>query len=487
MRRLQHAVLRTSAGPLRPLWRAGYAATTRLIAAWLRRFDAWSAVYVGGSLGFGEPVYGLSDLDVIVVTPGDAAALRRRRDGARRIPFLRRLLADAFVYTDEELRRATAAACPISHETFLRRDQLHDEAGLTVRPGPFGPTREWRLIAGPERRHTSPLEDAQARRLAAWLDLQFWWRFAFRAAQRPSGLDVAFLCVKLIAEPARLWLWLVHGRMLFARSEVLRAAIDELPSEREAFELALALAHDLPREPSAPLALALAAFTRQSAMLATVLDQAADSAGYEAVALAGARAGTAALPLADWRALVAPAAGPEHFVFVAGDPSDAPTLARLGRSAGAPAPALRDGPLLVRPACQPERAKLRAVQCAATDPVSFALADARSHARFPRLAGWSAHDWARRAVAEHRVWLGAPDAHVNGHAWIAPPPPPGGNGQATRNRLLAAARAGLFLESIGHGEPELLLSLDAAADRIGVEPADLGGLRRAVARMPAYR
>jgi hypothetical protein len=487
MRRLQHAVLRTSAGPLRPLWRAGYAATIRLIASWLRRSDARSAVYVGGSLGFGEPVYGLSDLDVIVVTPGNAAALRHRRDLARRIPLLRHLLTDAFVYTDEELRRATAAACPMSPETFLRRDQLHDEAGLTVRPGPFGPTREWRLIAGLERRHMTPLEDTQARRLAAWLDLQFWWRFAFRAAQRPYALDVPFLCVKLIAEPARLWLWLVRGRMLFARSEVLHAAIDELPSEREAFELALALARDLPRGPSAPLALALAAFTRQSAMLATVLGQAADAAGYESVALTGAPAGTAALPLVDWRALVVPAAGPEHFALVAGDPADAPTLARLGRSAAGAAPALRNGPLLVRPADEPERAKLRAVQCAATDPVSFALAGARSQARFPRLAGWSARDWARRAVAEHRVWLSAPDARLNGHTWIAPPPPPGGSGHATRNRLLSAARAGLFLESVERGEPELLLALDAAADRLGVEPEDIGGLRRAVARMSAYR
>jgi hypothetical protein len=127
------------------------------------------------------------------------------------------------------------------------------------------------------------------------------------------------------------------------------------------------------------------------------------------------------------------------------------------------------------------------VQCAATDPVSFALAGARSQARFPRLAGWSARDWARRAVAEHRVWLSAPDARLNGHTWIAPPPPPGGSGHATRNRLLSAARAGLFLESVERGEPELLLALDAAADRLGVEPEDIGGLRRAVARMSAYR
>src|SRR6478736_1441270 len=171
MERLQALVLRTGAGPLGPLWRAGYAALARVIAAWLRRGSPGTSVYLGGSFGFGEPVPGVSDLDVIAVCPGDPEAIRRRwRRVAGRVPLLDRIAADVFVYGSEELVRA-AAPCPVSPETFARRDDLHDEAGLTVRPGPFGATREWRLFAGPERREPRST-DAQSRRIAAWLELQ---------------------------------------------------------------------------------------------------------------------------------------------------------------------------------------------------------------------------------------------------------------------------------------------------------------------------
>ena len=222
--------------------------------------------------------------------------------------------------------------------------------GLTVRPGPFGATAEWRLFAGPERR--APRSgDEQSRRIAAWLELQFWWRFAFQAAADPAAPTVPFLCVKLIAEPARLWLWLVHGRALFARREVLRAATAELPDEREALTLALDLQRDLPRRPEPPLALALASFARQSARLAALMNDAAAAAGAMPVRLAGIEAGPP--PLADWRALVAPSRAEERFLVVAGDPARAEDLARLGVAGAGPPPALHAPPLLVRPAERP--------------------------------------------------------------------------------------------------------------------------------------
>ena len=40
-----------------------------------------------------------------------------------------------------------------------------------------------------------------------------------------------------------------------------------------------------------------------------------------------------------------------------------------------------------------------------TDPVSFAVLTGSSLAVFPRVRGWCASDWARRAVAKRRAWL----------------------------------------------------------------------------------
>ena len=112
MRRLQQAILGTSAGPLRLLWKAAYAAAARGIAGYLRRGSPGTSVYLGGSFGFGEPVYGISDLDVIAVSARDAAAIRRRWTRlATGVPLLGRLASDVFVYDDEELRRAVAEPC----------------------------------------------------------------------------------------------------------------------------------------------------------------------------------------------------------------------------------------------------------------------------------------------------------------------------------------------------------------------------------------
>src|SRR5205807_4452577 len=78
-----------------------------------------------------------------------------------------------------------------------------------------------------------------------------------------------------------------------------------------------------------------------------------------------------------------------------------------------------------------------------SDPVSAALSRSRDGAAFPGLRGWSASDGARRAVAEHRPWVHSDRADVA--------------------RLLTAARAGLFLESLDY-EPVLPLTPAAAGE-----------------------
>jgi hypothetical protein len=165
------------------------------------------------------------------------------------------------------------------------------------------------------------------------------------------------------------------------------------------------------------------------------------------------------LPLVDWRARTAPA-GPEEWLGLVTESAEDPAaLALAARSEGGGLqPALRDDGLLVLPTDSEEATLLRAVQCPQTDPVSFALADGRPAASFPDLAGWSARDCARRAVAEHAAWLRRQRD-------------PGSLTEASLGLLFTAARAALFLESVQAGEPELAITTgtlgDALTERAG--------------------
>ena len=160
---------------------------------------------------------------------------------------------------------------------------------------------------------------------------------------------------------------------------------------------------------------------------------------------------------------------------------------------------LRSNGLLVLASSGWGRGRLRAAQCAVTDPVSFALLAGRDVGEFPNAPGWSARDSAERAVVEHRGWLQErPDEHD-------------ATGE-TLGRLLAAVRAAQFWSSIKAGEPALPLTLADAAHLLaasdpGVRPlaeraygeyeaarvdghapsaSTVAALRREVLRLSAY-
>jgi hypothetical protein len=159
------------------------------------------------------------------------------------------------------------------------------------------------------------------------------------------------------------------------------------------------------------------------------------------------------LPLADWRARAFPGPPDESCVVVDGGLSDPRALAAAAVAAGPSDHALlATDELLLVSSTRPQ--PLRGLECPVTDPVTFALRDGRSSARFPRLPGWSAGDAARRAVAEHRSWL---------CAWGPEPDP----SRRALGLLLTAARAALFMESVERGRPALPLTAAATVDALG--------------------
>jgi hypothetical protein len=92
--------------------------------------------------------------------------------------------------------------------------------------------------------------------------------------------------------------------------------------------------------------------------------------------------------------------------------------------------------------------------------VSFALAAGATLAAFPNVAGFSIHDTAARAVAEHATWLAATDDRE----------------LETLGRLITAARAALLWESLDAGDPELPLTMEATLAGLAARGAASVGL-----------
>lgn len=535
-RSAQRLVLRTGRGPLRGLWSLLYELVIRGVAAYLIRADNRVAVYVKGTLAIDEPLYGLSDIDMIVVTPESTSVehppAQQVKERWRRLLRVCRPLGHLvylFVYEESDLRVAASAPSPTfdladdsGRGAFLGIAPLVDELGLQERPGLSGPTSDWRRVAGPDRRTTDPPRGAQDERIAAWLELQFWSRYLFAACVRPDQPHIAYLCVKLLAEPARILLKVVHDEELVVRTEVLERARCLFPEEEESLARALELHRALPSEPEAPLEETLAAFIRLTARVGREFGRHVEQAGTTEVALIwgdqselvvpeGADSNlrdlvgpVPLLPLADWRALVVPPPPDETFALVRGDPTSPAFVGALAGVGNAGTyPAIRSDGILVLPATSAPRhsgagnpqersadwarVKLRGVQCTCTDPVSFALIEERPSASFPDLRGWSARDVARRAVAEHRAWLNLPldrpAPRVRG--WINSQQPSSAPSVASLGRLLTAIRAGFFLESVESGSAELALTVAATADALANQRA--GARSLADEAVSAYR
>ena len=122
---------------------------------------------------------------------------------------------------------------------------------MLERPGMFG-TADWRLLRGPDGARRSKTTRSSGA-IGAWLELVQWWQWAFAACVEPPDLHRAHLCLKLVAEPARIWLWLAHGERPESRGDVLERALALMPDEEDALRAALDLRAALPRSPVPPL------------------------------------------------------------------------------------------------------------------------------------------------------------------------------------------------------------------------------------------
>jgi hypothetical protein len=484
-RRLARSAARTGEGPARPLWWLAHRVLIGIVARWITAGSAGCRVYLKGGFGFGRPVYGLSDVDAIVIAPGAASRARVERRWESLSERYRTLgqLFQLWTYTGTEIEALEHG----SYLTFERGGVLlgpgrpQDLMALAQRPGLYGARRDWRALGRP-RRPPPPAGDRPAHETFAWLELRFIWTHAFLLSVDRAGVGAPYTAYKLIADTARIWLWLRFGERSYARERAIARALELMPEDREQVRRALEVKDRSWPAPAAALAQVLPYLVELSARIAGQLELSAAAASATEVRLAWhgpeellLDEGTAAaapgarrlVPLADWRARALPGLLDLALADQPGSLEDVDTVAALARASREDYfPVLRRGPLLILPTTEVwARGKLRGIECQSSDPVSLALLAGEEVARFPELPGWSADDCARRAVAEHRGWLSLSDETraEDLPLWMSPPYHPE---LVELCGLLGAARAALFCESLAAGAPELTLTAAAVARRL---------------------
>jgi predicted nucleotidyltransferase len=218
-RHLQRLALRTQFFPFTLLYRFLYWAAIRLCLRRLGGLPGVLCVYLRRGLARGRPVYGLSDIDLLVLVDGanrerNAARVRNRYESLRRIiPMLAE--GELALYHPEEFR-ALYTHCPFYRHRF--------DSGR----------RNWRRLRGEDAfSHLPPPHDS--RTYLAGFELLSVWRYLSRellpADPRPAYLR-RYVAFKMIADAAAVWLAVNGDDGLYSRETALARAADANPDLR---------------------------------------------------------------------------------------------------------------------------------------------------------------------------------------------------------------------------------------------------------------
>jgi hypothetical protein len=445
----------------------------------VRARDRSVSLYMRGSTAQGDVLPGMSDIDLVALTPDRAVEHTSRtwKSVRKLVPLDRLVSVGVWRASDLEVSaRATALTYRVSTDGRVPSAM----APALIRPDLYGAGIGWRLVSGREVRPRAVTWDETERAIVAWGELQHWWRFVFRTALRERVMDhLNYPWLKVIAEHARVLLWLDHSIVVRSRRDVLEKAVRVWPHDeivrwaQRDWDMGFApVSIDVPEV----LAWALSKVKTVADKLGEGSSEAGDATTVKLAGAGSSRAIPAVtardddvLPLADWHARVLVRPFDEGLVPTPGDPTDLDFLAHCARAGDeVRLRAIQHDGILLLAALHYGRAVYRAVQCPVSDPVSFALLRGERAATFPATRGWSAPDGARRAVEEHALWLSSS--------------PSSSPSLRTLGRLLNAARAASFASSVESASPTLPLSRTAVAMN---PPAGVSTVEDAVAAYAA--
>ena len=156
-------MLRTANTSLSAVWALAYWSVMWAAVACVRRRYREASIYLKGSFASREAVYGISDIDLVVVVPGDGTPQGSVQQSARdswtrlchRLPLFKLVIQHCWFYEEDDLRESMSAPCLTyglasnhgqgdDRAAFLGPRPLRDHMGLQTQPSLCGARREWR-------------------------------------------------------------------------------------------------------------------------------------------------------------------------------------------------------------------------------------------------------------------------------------------------------------------------------------------------------
>lgn len=217
---LQYFIIRTSIPPLSCLYSLTYSFFIRLATLALKRIPGIASIYLRRGLASGEAVWGLSDIDLLVLV-NDGCALNQEKvintynRLSRLIPLFGNRAAELGLYQISE---------------FLNLYANHRSYRYRFNEGKHG----WKLLYGQDLVNTlQPIENTELCFLSAE-ELKVWW--AYLAAEFQTDMDQPtfkrkYVWYKAIAEASKTCLLISLGAQNLTRKAALGAIREQTPLE----------------------------------------------------------------------------------------------------------------------------------------------------------------------------------------------------------------------------------------------------------------
>ena len=221
---IQRLVVNTSIPPFTYLYQIIYDLSVRVAALLLRRIDGVLTVYLCRGLAKGEIVYGLSDIDMIVILNDRAEQTVKEKVRtvydrlSRFIPLMGSGDKELGVYSASE---------------FVNMYQDYDFYRYRFNEG----KHTWRLLSGEDVVKNLPPAEESGLYLPATEEMKAWWIFLNDAELDPGSNDSLmkkkYLWYKAIAEAAKIYLLVCQGERTGSRVDALLKLKDYLGSEEQ--------------------------------------------------------------------------------------------------------------------------------------------------------------------------------------------------------------------------------------------------------------